>query len=386
MQSGLYRNRLYLAGTEAVYEIPYPEKQQVKEPQRFTTLEGTLGQSWKIETDENRMYIAHNPGILIFENGGLRNHILRESNVYNLSFPSLAQDKFIATVDNGLVIVDKRDLSSKKILEMKESPRYMELDSAGFLWVITETLNGVYRVTFNQRYDTVRNCSYYNTFTGLPDQPVLSIVPSGSEVWVLSLNGFYRYSPDSERFEYDSLVNLFPIKGATLANSDADGNIWLGGMNYLVLLKRRGNSGFGVVDTVFRRLSGYSIYHCAKLPDSTWILSGNSGIIQYNPLVPFTPAPFNALITQVSSITRDTSTYHNGAFPHNSQALGFSQGNNEIPEIPYLGNSIRFVFSSGCFIEPHKAVFRYSLGHTDDQDETWSEWSSNNVKESLLSD
>ena len=381
MHSGLYRNRLYLAGTEAVYEMPYQEKQQVKEPQRFTTLEGSLGQSWEIETDDNRMYIAHNPGILLLENGGTRHHILRESNVYNLCSPSAAQDKLIATLDNGLVVVDKRDLSSRKILDLKDSPRYMELDSSGYLWVIPETLNGVYRVTFNQSYDSVRNCSYYNTFKGLPDQSVLSVVPAGPDVWVLTENGLYRYFPDSDRFGYDSLMNLFPVKGATLANSDPDGNLWFGGMNYLALLKRNGNNGFSPIESVFRRLSGHSIYHSAKLPDSTWILSGNSGIIQYNPRVPFTPAPFTSLITHVSSITRDTTKYHHGAFPHNSQSLGFSQGNDDIPDIPYRGNSLRFVFSSGCFIEPQKAVFRYSLGLVDDQDETWSEWSSNNVKE-----
>jgi hypothetical protein len=119
MQSGSYRDKLYLAGTEAVYEMPYPEKQQIKEPQRVTTLKGSLGQSWQVETDDSWLYITHNPGILIVENGKIRHHILRESNVYNLCFPSLAQDKFIATVDNGLVIVDKRDLSSKKILDLK---------------------------------------------------------------------------------------------------------------------------------------------------------------------------------------------------------------------------------------------------------------------------
>lgn len=381
LQSEIFMNSLYLAGTDAVYFFPYEKAKTGTVPRNIFSLDQSTGQSWQIKSDGNRLYIAHHPGILILEKSGKQSHILSESNVYNIGFLPGAPDKMIATVDNGLVIIDKKRLSTRKILDFKESPRYLEPDSKGGLWIIPETLNGIYRVTLNHNSDSVLACTYYNTYRGLPDRTVLSIVPSDEDLWVLTEEGLYKYVSGSDRFDYDSVMNRLPVKGAYLANKDADGNIWLGGMGYLALLKRNEKGVFSPVDTVFRRLSGHSIFHSQKLPDSTWIFSGNQGIIQYNPCIPYTPLPYNALIRRVSSIMEDSTLYHNDAFPHNSLMFGLQQVVDEIPEIPYRGNSLRFVCASGSFIEPLKAMFRYSLDHSDSDDPAWSEWSSSHVKE-----
>jgi len=381
LQSETFQNKLYLAGTDAVYYIPCGEAEGGTETPKIRSLEESSGQTWQIKNDGNRLYIAHHPGILILEKTGKRIHILKESNVYNICFPPSARDKLIATVDNGLVAIEKKSLTFRRIFDFNESPRYLEADSAGGLWVIPETLNGIYGMKLNQSYDSVLACSYYNTYKGLPDHPVLSIIPSGKGLLVLTELGLYRYHHETDRFEYDSMMNRFPVKGAYLANSDKDGNIWLGGMNYLAMLKRKETGGFSMVDTVFRRLFSHSIFHSVKLPDSTWILSGNMGIIRYHPGEIFRPVPFNALISSVSSITQDSTRYHNDAFPHNSSVFGLNQEIDEIPEIPYRGNSLRFVCASGCFIEPQKAMFRYSLDQPDNKNITWSEWSTSHVKE-----
>jgi signal transduction histidine kinase/DNA-binding response OmpR family regulator len=381
LSSGYFNNRLFLAGTDAVYYLPYAEQKQNYNLQTPSIIDKSMGQSWQLKVDDKQLYIAHNPGILIIENDFVQRHILKESNVYSICFPLKAPDKFIASIDNGLVVVNKKHLDYRKILDFKESPRYMEFDTEGSLWVITETLNGVYRITFNQKFDSVLNCEFFNTFNGLPDQSVLSIISGKQALWVLTEKGLFRFNPDSEKFEYDSLMNTYPVKGATLANTDVYGNIWLGGFNYLALLKSSGDKGFSPVDTVFRRLGNHSIYHGAILPDSTWVLSGSSGIIHYNPRIPFRPLAFNTQITQVSPITSDSSKYHDGAFPYNSQFLGWLQGDDNIPEIPYKENSLKFVCASGCFIDPQKAVFHYSLTLEDAKELSWSEWTTRNVKE-----
>lgn len=376
-----FQNNIFLAGSDAVYYLPPPGSVNDTAPCQIKELGKSAGQSWQLKRDNQNLYIAHNPGIIISGKDHKQSHLLKESNVYNICLPTGASDKLLATVDHGVVVIEKNRSSIKEILSLKESPRYMEQDASGMLWIIPETLNGIYGVTLNQRSDSVLSCNYYNTYNGLPDYPVLSIVPSGNRLWVLTEVGLYQYHPENDKFEYDSTMNRFPVKGAFIANSDEDGNIWLGGMSYLTLLKRNKTGNYSSVDTVFRRLLGHSVFHSAKMPDNTWIFSGNHGVIRYNPAIRFTPEHFNTLIYSVSSISKDSNRYHHDAFPHNAMVFGSSQGKAEVPEIQYHSNSLRFVCASGCFIEPQKVMFRYSLDQHENGATAWSDWSTGYVKE-----
>lgn len=380
MEAAYFNEALYIAGIDAVYSMTYKTPNDVFQQTCFNQIDFSQGESWKIKKNSNKLYIAHNPGLIVCSKENVSMQPLNFSNVYDFVFPFNHPDKMIVSVDRGLLLIDKSTFSFKRIWSGKHTPRYIELDRNGDVWMIAENLQGVYRIKFSNEYESF-STMWYSSHKGLPDVPVLSIVNTPKGLDVLTPTGLYQYQAQSDCFTIDDCTNKIRLKDANLANADSLNNIWLGGMNYLSLLNYNRSGDCFLKDTIFRRIHSFTILHSVALPDSSWILSTNKGLIRYCPDKNYIPKVFKPIINKVQCMTGD-SLIINMNFPQNGV---FPNQNKKYPpngiEIPYEGNSLRFICASGNYIEPEKCEFRYKLDTKDGNNGIWSEWTKSSQKE-----
>jgi len=381
MEAAWYDNHLFLAGTDAVYTMPYTKSSHPLEPISFRIVEETGGQSWQVKPEAGKIYIPHNPGLLVIEKHQHLLHPLNQSNVYSIVFPASLPEKFIVNIDNGLLLVDKRNFNFVRIWSGNETPRYLVLDHSDELWMIPETLQGVYRMKFVPSFDSVKSIEWYSAHKGLPDQSVLSVINTTAGLFVLTEKGLFRHDSLKDIFVEDSCFNSLIRPEAFLANTDADENIWLGGMNYLSLLMQDQKDLCLIKDTVFRRTRSFSIFHSTLLPDGTWLFSTNKGVIRYDAARDFVPKLNGALINEVHSFSGDSILFRQEFFEGSAGSKTASGFSGIIPEFAYSGNSFRFLCASGCYVETRQCTFRFSLDKAGKRTDTWSEWTDSPVKE-----
>jgi signal transduction histidine kinase/CheY-like chemotaxis protein/AraC-like DNA-binding protein len=344
--------------------MPWYRSENPLEPIGFHTLEGSSGQSWQVRPDGSQLYIPHNPGLLTLnEHNRLSSHPLNGSNVYGVVFPASSPGKLIASVDNGLLLVDKHSFSHVQVWTGKETPRYLILNANDELWMITETLRGIYRLRFSDDFLRVISQTWYSTHKGLPDIPVLSLVQDAGNISVLTEEGLYRYDPVPDRFVADSVCNRMVRHGAYLANTDHNGNLWLEGMNYLTKVNRNASGACLTKDTIFRWISPYTVFHTSSLPDGSWLFSTNKGVIRYDSTRDKIPVLHQPLIARVEALGGDSIHLRKGFV------------------LPFSSNSLRFLCAAGCYGESRQYRFRFRLETAGGTLSDWSEWSSSPVKE-----
>lgn len=381
MESVWFDGQLYISGTDAVYSMDYSKPENPFDEMSFTILEGSEGQSWQAKSDDSMLYFPHNPGLLSVKGNYLKSWSLNYSNVYNIVFPGSHPDKFIVSVDNGLLLCDKDEFMYRNIWKGKETPRYIVLHGNDELWMITETLQGVYRLRFTTSFDSVLSMEWYGTHKGLPDQAALSVLNTKTGISVLTEQGLFRYDTSMDGFMPDTCGSHQIPPGAFLANTDALKNVWLGGMNYLVLLQLDSLDRCVITDTIFKRLHAFNVYHGALLPDTSWLFSSNKGVIRYNPTPCGIPNLRSPIINEVVSITGDSILFLQEFLQSQNESTSDSNLLSSIPEISYSGNSFRFICASVCYVEPRQCMFRYRLEKEGQGRISWSAWTDSHLKE-----
>lgn len=374
--SAYYKNKLFAAGIDGVYFLEI--NKEFKKNNRFKFIKESKGQNWQMVLKNDLLIVAHNPGLVIIDDKNVWNKLLDGNNVYCLVTPPI-ENQIIASGQNCLLMVNIFDFSYKKIGDLPETPRYMELGMQKDIWFISETLKGIYKLEFDDNYQNIISEKHYHTNDGLPNKALLSILKTNEKINVLTEMGFYEYNYSEDTFKPNHNINSYYNNQAYLANTDLHGNVWLGGLNFISLLKRNGTN-YELIDTIFQRIRNYSFFNVNSLSEHTWGLASNKGLIHFNSEHRFFQSSFTTMINEVKSIGND-SVISKGIYKLNRDRTTILQPDSLIPILKYKENSLRFSFSTNDYVEPQRILFSCKLVKNRESNNEWTNWTNEHFKE-----
>jgi ligand-binding sensor domain-containing protein/DNA-binding CsgD family transcriptional regulator len=361
--AGYHERRLYLGTSNGLY---------LHEPtngiDQFILLEGSEGQVWKVDTVLGKIILGHHQGAFLVKDKKLTALYKSTGSWKFIPYNS----KFIlGGTYRGLILADwSNGIQSFSPLEnFKESSRILVKDKYNNYWM-SHPYRGVYLLNINEKSRTVEP-KLYNISKGIPSDLNNYIFLINQTVYVAAEDGLYRYKPEYDQFEKDTLLG--DLIGAQnriqLLFQDSDLDIWFYTANELGLLRRIEEGISSKYERVIldplpeKLLGGFEFIY--ELPEKKFLMGCEEGFLmmqkQRNQSI-------RTFMTQLSAININypdrellLSTINN--------ALGNSK--NEPYRLSYKSNKISFQYTTTSYGDERRE-YRYLLAGVDDH---YSEWS-----------
>ncbi|HWK06026.1 MAG TPA: HAMP domain-containing sensor histidine kinase [Puia sp.] len=341
----------------------------------FSPVPGTEGIAWNFYNFHGKLYVANSTGVLELS-GKTAKKMIDQEDVQSLCELNNDPDHLLmGTVSTGIFLLEKKGNGwiKRKIRGFEEWTRYMQQDSAGYIW-IGDGREVIFRVRLNTRMDSVIRTDFYDDKKGLPagsyNRPCRR--PDG-EVVITTVDGIYKYDPGKDRFQPIELFRK-ALGPGTYINSmaeDSAGNIYFrsGSEQYSEMagiLNRQPDGSFTALRTPFNKIAlpipGFSSEEDPILivsPHEVWI-GASEKLVSYDPSPQKPPfdEPLRLFIEQVR--VKDSLVFIGGT------------GNGGLKQpIPYHSNTLRFRFITSDFENPEKMEYQYKL---DGFENSWSFW------------
>ena len=341
----------------------------------FSPVPGTEGIAWNFYNFHGKLYAANSAGV--FElSGKTAKKIIDQEDVHSLCEWNNDPDHLLmGTVSSGIFLLEKKgnDWIKKKIGGFEEWARYMQQDSAGYLW-ISDGREVIFRVRLNTRMDSVIRTDLYDDKKGLPansyNRPYRR---SDGEVVITTVDGIYKYDSGKDRFQPVAPFRkaLGPGTYISSMTEDSAGNIYFrsGSEQYSEMagiLNRQPDGNFTALRTPFNKMAlpipGLSAEEDPILivsPHEVWMGAGEK-LISYDPSPPkpLFDEPLHLFIEQVR--VKDSLAFTGGA-----DKDGLKR------PLPYDSNTLQFRFITSDFENPEKIEYQYKL---DGFENNWSAW------------
>lgn len=338
---------------------------------------------WKLDTVQDLIIGGGLKGLLsIDSNNELTNIDDEIRNIRNFIIPRDNPNILIGGSNSGLSIYEKKngkwDYKCPAKGEFKEYVRHIQQDADGW-FVISDNNKGIFRVKFNEAYDSiVANKKYNAEEGGLPSNFNNYIFNTGNGLVVGTVDGLYKYDTDSDKYVVDVERNTaFGGKNVyDMMYNDNVGNLWV---KHVVTDKRDenitywfleritpcGDTTAKITHNIFRPYMS-CINSFGYIGDGCYIIGDKEGFVHYDDRIEKKiDAPYNALIRKIELIHNDSLIY----------------GGNETDKkivLPYSERSIRIIFAATTYEYPEHIKFKSYL---ENNDVTWSDFRSENYKE-----
>ncbi len=374
-------DELYL-GADAVYHINRnslnkPVFQEISNPKGPNSV-------WKLDTIGGRVMAGGLLGLMSIDTNYVQTNIDGKDsrNVRNFVMPRDNPYVLIACSSVGFSIYEYKNGKweyRKPAKGFDETVRniYQDTDDT---FVTSYKGNGVFRIKFNETYDSVVWYKKYDADKGggLPSNANNYLFNTGNGLTVGTIDGFYKYDRDADKYVED--VNLNKAFGGKnvydFMYDDRVGNLWV---KHVVTNKRNENIQYWFLER-FTMLGDTSAYKSDKffrpymsrinsfgyIGDGCYIIGDKDGFIHYDSrIIKDIEPPYNAIIRRIENIYSDSIIY----------------GGNEIEGkivLPYSQRSIRVKFGATNYEHPEAIKFKSFLEKNDDE---WSDFRSENFKE-----
>jgi PAS domain S-box-containing protein len=361
-----FNNKLYVGTSLGLF---YEE-----EPNYFSLIKNTKGQSWYITKINHKLFLGHSDGVFIIEkNQGIK----ITPNIGTVwSLHKINQKPYIlAATNNGFYILECKNNEwrlKNKVKGFNESSRYIQIAKDNTIWV-SHANKGIYKLKLSKQLDRVVHWEFYDTNSGLPSNThnyVLKIKDQTHESEIIfgTERGIYQYNKQTNRFKPHPVFSFLPDHGfIDEFVQDKDRNIYFQQGDEKGVLKKQENGTYRLERTAFLKLKGLFIEHISIVDTNRILYSCKEGVIQYNPnqKINFNQ-PYKAVIRKITA--NDSLIY---------------EGNDSISplQLPYQLNNLNFIFSALYFEDPEETEFSFYLEGFNDSKEGWSKWSTKKEKE-----
>ena len=393
----IYDNQIFIATTSGVYFRKWTNKEDKFHPEKFKSINNLLGNlnAKYFDTINNELFVAASNGLykIIFTEGKddyTAQYIITNRSVGKFINPEGRNDVILALAD--VVVLVKKVAGQWKVIKNIEQAQgnYILEDNKGYIW-LADFIRGITRIKFDSTYEKILDIKKYGTDTdsvsGLPTGQNIRIFKVANNILFTSKNGIYRFDYDNGKFYPDTVLSKYfgADEEIVMLSEDKEGNIW-----YKV--EQSVNNEKSTWKLGFLHKEGYKfikveqpfypfknkIFSFRELQPQKYIIGQEGGFVHYDATIPFkVNSNFNALIRSVK-INGIDSVIFGGIFLDKDGSFASEQPSNQIPELPYRFNNLRFSFSGTYYQFSDKIMFSYYL---EGNDQGWSEWTSENYKD-----
>ena len=375
----LHDDMLYLGTSNGLFVMDTKNQPTDSDPD-LQFVEGTSGQVYNLQLLDGRLWMAHHRGGFLI-NGRNSQRIAGFEGAWKfLQTPTM--DKVLAGTYNGMVLLQKENGKwsfVKKLAGFGESSRKFEMDDQGEIW-ISHGYKGVFRLTFNNTYDSLLQTSYYGAEDGFPSNLLINVYRVRGQLLFAAEQGIYRYSREKDRFIPDAhLSSYFGADHVRELEEDILGNLYFITDREAGVLRKISPDSYEKETRAFNKI--YSLIsddleNITSISQDVLLMDAKEGFVLYDQRKSRSrPETFNTLIR---SVQWNDSTLVNGFYSkkgYKELQAGFGE---DIAVLPYGKNSLYFRFSSTFFEGMQHNRYRYRLEGYDTQ---WSDWTDQTSKE-----
>ncbi|ARS36196.1 two-component regulator propeller domain-containing protein [Pontibacter actiniarum] len=383
----LHNNTLYLGTNDGLYYKAWSNAENPLHPAPFKLVENSHGQVYNLQKINGKLLLSHHNGPYELINNTARR--LSGHRGAWMFMPLASHPGYVVCgTYNGLLLyrfVDGQLVFQHKINGFEESSRVMEEDKEGNIWV-AHGYKGVYRLRLSEQLDSVRQLRFYDERAGFPSSLFINVFKIDGKLVFTGERGVYKYNPRSDRFEpHEELGKLFDreqhIRKLT---QDSEGSIWFSAGDEMGVLKKRSNGSYEVEKNVFNKLQGKLIggfEHMMHYNPLNVLIGIDEGFVHYHPSylqAKSLSKTFYTLIRKVESNTQAQDSLLSGGTYQNAGLVVLHQPGEEVPELPYGLNSLKFTYGAISYDDIDKVRYQYYL---EGLDEKWSTWTASLQKE-----
>jgi len=361
-----FKNTTYVGTTKGLFFRKPPNN-------KLRLVENTNSENWNVYIFDNQVYLAHRNGVFQVQEG-VAEKLASFRFVHSLTkLKSIKNTFIVGTYDTGIWLLQQQNnhWNKTKIKGFEKETRFIQEDDNGDLW-IAHFNEGIYKLTLNDRKDSVLVRHFYNKDLGLPSNKNNRVYRlKTGEIIATTTKGFYRYDSSSDKFIpfiklNKALKNQFCIYTFT---EDSFGNIYFWAGQQLLsqetagMLKKQPNGSYTLNSRVFNKIAvatqGLRVDVDAPiLVDKDQILIGNEGNLKvYNSRqLNNVDIEYQVIINQVS--LNDSIIYRYGCLKK------------QVP-LSYALRDIKFSFAAMSYEDIPKNKYSYQLvGYNNE----WSKW------------
>lgn len=226
--AAIFKNDLFLGTNTGLYKIPWKTFYPANENNKFSFVNNSKGQVWKIQDINGKLFLAHHDGAFIIEKN-TANKIPGTSGVWK--FEKFSENKIIAGHYEGLILISngKKEWENNNIDGFSESSRIILKDKLDNFW-ISHPYRGIYKI-LKDEIVTLKTLGTKFTPKIKPSTTLSNnLYFLNNEIITTSKTEFYKINPE------DNTVHLYPALNELISLSDGlkfivedeYANIWYG--------------------------------------------------------------------------------------------------------------------------------------------------------------
>ncbi len=275
-------------------------------------IRGTEGPAYEMTEIDGRLYLGHDTGLFLLENGGARK-IATTEGLWKLLVLRSSPGYVLAGTYSGLYLFKK---SRDRILEplgavagFRESSRFFEEDAQGNIWV-SQYYKGIYKLRPSlEDRSVISEVITGNSEIDLSDQVIIGKIRN--EIYASSTSGLYKLSNTEDNFEAAGIFSeeigeqaLFVMK------QDLKNNVHIVGSDRVGFFKQISGSNFTYVPSSIHQFQYYlnnDLLSVASHSKDGVYYSANQGFILYYPdLESRVNYDSPIIINRIFSVTEDS--------------------------------------------------------------------------------
>ncbi|RYY35305.1 MAG: transcriptional regulator [Sphingobacteriaceae bacterium] len=196
----------------------------------FEKLKNVHGQIWGLEEVNNQLFVSHEDGLAILQNGTPR--YLNNAGSWMLQPVSnvAPTPQVLAGGYFSLELIDYKNgvfENSKRVAGISESLRFIVYDNAANIVWASHPYHGIYKLQLSPDLKRVTHQSLYTKNDGLPATLYNYVYRIHNRIVVATEKGIYEYNPSTNRFFYsDFFKPYFDHIPVIYLKEDNDENVW----------------------------------------------------------------------------------------------------------------------------------------------------------------
>ncbi|WP_372773882.1 triple tyrosine motif-containing protein [Mangrovibacterium sp.] len=373
----IHQNKLYVGTNHGLFVKDWPERTTLT-PIPFRLIPKTVGQTWYLGVHDGVLLCGHNNGTYVIE-GETATQISDVNGAWTFLSPNGYSDILIGGNFNGLTLFRKTENGKSwrfvdRIKGFSEASRLIEQDTDGNLWM-SHGYKGVYKITLNDKLDSVLSSTHYNSKNGLPTDNFINLMKMKNNLVYTTPEGIYRYNKQKNAFESANDYNkLFDHQHSiNYLFEDSFKNIWYSAPEGPGVLRFQEDGSYTDVSLPFQKLRGRQIAgfeHIYVADQKNTFIALEDGLAHYSPnYATQSNSQMKVFIREVLN-KQSNKAYFPAALQPKALQKRFAY--------PFKGNHLRFTFTCPDYTNGKNIRYSYYLENYSSE---WSEWSESTVCE-----
>lgn len=376
-----HEGKLYFGSNNALYETDLNIEDDPYQIRTYKTVKYSEGQVWGLNIIDGDLLMGHNNGAYQIKNG-VAELFSKEPGAWKFIKARNDKEIYVGTYQ-GVHIYKKREGKwkfFKKLEGFVESSRILISVKPNEVWV-SHPYRGIFRIEHNKDY-FVTKVTEYGDQNGLPSSLGNYIFEIENTPYVTAQKGIYRFDRTQDQFILDENLNqiIDSTKNVRRLSVDKNKNLWYIAEHEVGRLTYK-NGAYS--KTLFPSLEkqfvgGFETMYFPNAVDALIcsdekVLSLDATHIKNNTL------PSTQITSCILAINPDSLLY--GGYSIKDSIMEYCQSDQQIPQLNYQQNALKFEFSS----PNHDINTKYSFALKDNNSPStrikWSSWTNSTNKE-----